>query len=269
VPAPDAPVTMVMSSAAQWLFTVVHFAVAAAVTVWVLRRWRGAQARLALLVLAGGGLSVLAEPLFDRLGMIWHASVGQWTLVSMYGHHIPLWMLPVYYWFIGGQTLFVVQRVRAGARVADLWRLYGLFCVMDFLLELPILYIGGVYTYFGNQPFWSKTWFPLPGWYAALNGLLPLAAAAAVLLLLSLKGRGHLWSIPLAIPMAIFAVYAATAWPVWAALNSNTGRIVSDLCGALTIAMGVFTAHLLIAMLRREAPAEVTVPDAMKQLVSV
>jgi hypothetical protein len=260
---------MVMSAAAQWLFTVVHFAVAAGVTVWVLRRWRGAQARLALLVLAGGGLSVLAEPLLDRLGMIWHASVGQWTLLVMYGHHIPLWMLPVYYWFIGGQTLLVVQRVRAGARIADLWRLYGLFCVMDFLLELPILYIGGVYTYFGNQPFWSKTWFPLPGWYAALNGLLPLAAVVAVLLLLSLKGRGHVWSIPLAIPMAIFAVYAATAWPVWAALNSNTGRAVGDLCGALTIALGVYTAHLLITMLRREAPAEVTVPEAMRELVSV
>jgi hypothetical protein len=269
VPAPDAPVNMVMSAAAQWLFTVAHFAVAAAVTLWVLRHWRGAQARLALLVLAGGGISVLAEPLFDRLGMIWHASVGQWTLLVMYGHHIPLWMLPVYYWFIGGQTLFVVQRVRAGARVADLWRLYGLFCVMDFLLELPILYIGGVYTYFGNQPFWSRTWFPLPGWYAALNGLLPLAAAAAVLLMLSLKGRGHVWSIPLAIPMAIFAVYAATAWPVWAALNSNAGRVAGDLCGALTIALGVFTTHLLITMLRREAPVEVTVPETMKQLVSV
>jgi hypothetical protein len=181
-------------------------------------------------------------------------------------------MLPVYYWFIGGQTLLVVQRVRAGARVADLWRLYGLFCVMDFLLELPILYIGGVYTYFGNQPFWSSTWFPLPGWYAALNGLLPLAAAAAVLLLVSLRGRGHRWSIPLVVPMAIFAVYAATAWPVWAALNSNTGRLVSDLCGTLTIALGVYAAHLLIAMLRRAAPVEVTVPEvpeAMKQLMSV
>ena len=260
MPASDAPVDMVMSSAAQWLFTIVHFAVAIGVTVWVLRHWKGAQARLGLLVLIGGGLSVLAEPFFDRLGMIWHASVGQWTLLVMYGHHLPLWMLPVYYWFIGGQTLLVVQRLRSGARARDLWRLYGLFCVMDFLLELPILYIGGVYTYFGNQPFWSHTWFPLPGWYVMLNGLLPLAAAGAVMLLLSFKGRGHLWSIPLAIPMAIFAVYAATAWPVWAALNSDVSRAVSYLCGALTIALGAFTARVLITALTRGAPVEVTVP---------
>jgi hypothetical protein len=260
MPASDAPVNMVMSSAAQWLFTIVHFAIAIGVTVWVLRHWKGAQARLALLVLIGGGLSVLAEPFFDRLGMIWHASVGQWTLLVVYGHHTPLWMLPVYYWFIGGQTLLVVQRLRAGAGVRDLWKLYGLFCVMDFLLELPILYIGGVYTYFGNQPFWSSTWFPLPGWYVMLNGLLPLAAAGAVMLLLSLKRRGHLWSIPIAIPMAIFAVYSATAWPVWAALNSNVSRAVSYLCGALTVALGAFTAHLLITVLTREAPVEVTLP---------
>ncbi|HVS42466.1 MAG TPA: hypothetical protein VMU20_09365 [Candidatus Dormibacteraeota bacterium] len=270
MPAPGAPVHMVMSSAAQWLFTVVHFAVAVGVTVWVLRHWRGAQARLALLVLIGGGLSVLGEPFFDRLGFIWHAAVGQWTLLVMYGHHIPLWMLPVYYWFIGGQTLLVVQRVRSGAGARDLWRLYALFCAMDFFLELPILYIGGVYTYFGNQPFWSSHWLPLPLWYAPLNGLLPLAAAGAAVLLLSLRGRAHVWSIPVAIPMAIFAVYAATAWPIWAALNSGAGSVVTDICGALAIALGVYTAHLLIAVLRREKTVEVeiTAPSVARQLAS-
>jgi hypothetical protein len=75
--------------------------------------------------------------------------------------------------------------------------------------------------------------------------------------------------------MAIFAVYAATAWPVWAALNSNVGRVVSNLCGTLTIGLGVYTAYLLITMLRRAAPAEVMAPEApevpegTKQLVSV
>jgi hypothetical protein len=35
---------------------------------------------------------------------------------------------------------------------------------------------------------------------------------------------------------------------------------VSQLCGALTVALGVFTAHLLITVLTREAPVEVTLP---------
>jgi hypothetical protein len=89
-------------------------------------------------------------------------------------------------------------------------------------------------------------------------------------LLLSLRGRGHVWSIPVAIPMAIFAVYAATAWPIWAALNSGAGSVVTDICGALAIALGVYTAHLLIAVLRREktVEVEVTAPSVARQLAS-
>jgi hypothetical protein len=43
-----------------------------------------------------------------------------------------------------------------------------------------------------------------------------------VLLLGSLKDRRYLYSVPIAIPMLNFAVFAATAWPVWAALNART-----------------------------------------------
>jgi hypothetical protein len=245
VPAPGAPVHMVMSSGAQWLFTVMHFAIAIAVTVWLWRRWEREEARLATLILIGGGLSVLAEPFFDRLGLIWHAEVGQWTLVTMFGHSVPLWMLPVYYWFVGGQTLYVLSRLRRGATARDMWRLYAFFCAMDAVLELPILYAGGVYTYFGHQPFFNAGWFPLPGWYILLNGVLPMAAAAAVLLLGSLDDRRYTYAIPIAIPMAIFAVYASFAWPVWAALNAKVSTFVTYLAGTATIALALFVRQVL------------------------
>lgn len=74
------------------------------------------------------------------------------------GHSVPLWMFPVYFWFIGGQTVYIVHRLHAGASVRDMWRLYAVFCAMDAALELPILY-----AYFGSQPFWDADWFPLPG----------------------------------------------------------------------------------------------------------
>lgn len=158
--APGAPTTMVMNPTAQWVFTLLHFAVAIGLTAWVWRRWDRGEARIALLVLLGGGLSIIAEPFFDRLGFIWHATVNQWTFVSLFGHSVPVWMFPVYFWFIGGQTVYILHRLRAGASVRDMWWLYAVFCVMDAVLELPILYVGGVYTYFGNQPFWEADWFP-------------------------------------------------------------------------------------------------------------
>jgi len=260
MPAPGAPVGMVMDPTAQWVFTTLHVLIAIAGTVWLFRRWERGEARLALLILVGGALSVLAEPFFDRQGMIWHAEVGQWTAIEMFGHSVPLWMVPVYYWFIGGQTIYVLRRLRAGATVGEMWRLYVVFCVMDTLLELPILYAGGVYTYFGDQPLWHADVFPLPGWYIFTNGLLPMTAAVAVLLLGALGDRRYLLLTPVAIPMSIFAVYAATAWPIWAALNADVSMAVRYVAAAVTIALALLARHVMTVAAVRAVAGGVGAP---------
>ncbi len=242
------PSGMIVNPTAQWIITAVQFLAAIIVTVWVTRGQRGRELQMRLLVLVGGGLSVFFEPFGDRLGMIWHASIGQWTLLHMYGHYVPVWMFATYYWYVGAQTLFVLKRIRGGAASAELWRLYWIFLAMDAVLELPMLWVTDIYTYFGNQPFWWPPYLPLPAWYLVLNALLPLAAARAVSYLLSFNRDGYLWFIPVAIPMSLFAVYGATAWPVWAALNSDVGTIGSYVGGVATIALGIFAAHLLSAV---------------------
>lgn len=253
--APGAPTDMVMSSTAQWVFTLLHFAVAIGLTTWLWRRLGRAQAAVAVLILVGGGLSILAEPFFDRLGFIWHARVGQWTFVELFGHSVPLWMLPVYYWFIGGQTIFLITRIRAGTSLRGMLKLSAGFALADGLLELPILYAGGVYTYFGHQPFYDAGWFPLPGWYIVANGVLPITAAAAVVLLGSLQDRRARWLIPLAIPMSIFAVYASFAWPVWAALDANMSTFVSYAAGTATILLALLVETVLTAVCVRQIQA--------------
>jgi hypothetical protein len=240
------PAGMIVNPTAQWVITSIQFIAAAIVTVWVIHRSAG-DLRVRLLVLLGGGMSVLFEPLGDRLGFIWHASVGQWTLLHMYGHFVPIWMLAAYYWYCGGQTLYAVLQIRRGATSGELWRLYWIFFGMDAVLELPLLYVSDIYTYFGNQPFWWPPYFPLPGWYFFLNALLPLAAARAVTYLLDLDRPRYLWLIPVIIPMSLFATYGATAWPVWAALNSDVSPPVMTASGTLTIALGLFVAALLCA----------------------
>jgi hypothetical protein len=239
------PTEMVVNPTEQWIITAIQFAAAAAITIWVFYGSKKEDVLLRLLVLLGGGLGVLFEPLGDRLGFIWHASVGQWTLLHMYGHYVPVWMLGAYYWYCGGQTLFVVQRIRLGASAREIWRLYWIFLAMDAVLELPLLYISNIYTYFGKQPFWWPPYFPLPGWYFVLNALLPLAAGRSVAYLLSLQKPVYLWLIPIMIPMSLFATYGATAWPIWAALNSTENMTTIYLCGSATIALGLMVAHLL------------------------
>jgi hypothetical protein len=247
------PTGMTVNSTAQWIITIIQFVAAAIATVWVTWGQRGRELRIRVLVLIGGGLGVFFEPLGDRLGMIWHASVGQWTLLHMYGHFVPVWMLATYYWYCGGQTLFVVQRIRNGAPSSEIWRLYWIFLAMDAVLELPLLYVTDIYTYFGNQPFWWPPYFPLPGWYLVLNALLPLAAARSVIYLLGFNRGRYEWLIPAAIPMSLFAIYGATAWPTWAALNSDVTLTTSFLCGSLTVALGLLSAHLLSASLPKSS----------------
>lgn len=115
----------------------------------------------------------MVEPFFDWMGFIWQVAIHHWTVVSMFGHHEPRWMFGVYYWYVGGQTVFPLGRLRARATRRELWALYGIFCAVDTLLELPVLDLGGVYTYFGRQPLRNASWFPLPGWNVVVNGLLP------------------------------------------------------------------------------------------------
>jgi hypothetical protein len=198
-----------------------------------------------LLVLAGGGLSVFFEAFGDKMGMIWHAAIGQWTLIHQFGHYVPVWMVAAYYWFCGGQTLYVISRIRNGATSSDLWRLYGLFLLADAVLEIPVLWLTDIYTYFGHQPFWYPPYFPLPAWYLVLNALLPLAAARAVLYLCEFKSSAYLWLIPIIMPMSLYAIYSATAWPVWAALNSDVSDTAIYFAGSVTIVFGLIAAHLL------------------------
>jgi lipoprotein signal peptidase len=87
------PTGMIVNPTAQWVITAIQFLAAAIATFWVIHRREG-DLRVRLLVLLGGGMGVLFEALGDRLGFIWHAAVGQWTLLHMYGHFVPVWPPP-------------------------------------------------------------------------------------------------------------------------------------------------------------------------------
>jgi hypothetical protein len=264
MPPPDgAPTTMTVDGPIQLAVTVIFFLVAVIVTVLVLRGGDPRVTRFRILVLVGGAVTVLFEPAIDRLGNIWYAHEGgHWQLFELYGIHVGLWALPVYYWFLGGQTLYTLRRFKEGVKRTDIWRLYLLFVAMDALFEITVLKTGGIYTYWGDhQPFWNADWFPLPGWYLAINGLLPLMAAAFVMLvLLSRDDRMH-WTIPMVIPMSMFALYAMTAWPAIAAVQSDVSVFVAYLLGGVTIGLALFTVFMASRLLPRLAAA-VEIPGA-------
>src|SRR5258708_30441988 len=90
-----------MSAVGQTIFTI-------AVTIpWVvlffvaLRMWRRDRTPVPLLFMLGGALCILFQPVVDVLGMCWFPRINQWVGLEGFRPPSPLFLWPVYRWFVG------------------------------------------------------------------------------------------------------------------------------------------------------------------------
>jgi hypothetical protein len=244
-PPVGAPVDMVADHTWQWIFGSLHFGLAGIVI--VAAAWGPARTRdwfeltFRMLVLFGGALgAIVFEGAIDRGGQLWYAEIDAWPLVHWYGVSVPLWVMPVYLWFLGGGSLWFILRIRAGATSRDFMKIFAAIVVADLLLEIPIIKIAKLYTYWGDtQPFYSQKWFPLPAWYLTTNRLFDLVPAITILMVMSAGKRRLVWTIPVVMPMSIYAAYALVTWPVIGALQNDLSKTVTWGAGALTMVLGM------------------------------
>lgn len=241
----DAPVSMVVDPMWQWIFGVLHFGVAALVVYFAARgplrqgNWRELVFRMTVLFSGALG-AVVFEGAVDRAGKLWYAEYGAWPLMQLWGTHVPLWVAPVYLWFIGGGSLWIIQRIRAGSRPRDYLVIFGGIAVADLMLEIPIIKIAKLYTYYGdNQPFFSQAWFPLPLWFITTNRLFDLVPAMLIVLLMSFRSRWVIAAIPVVMFGSMYVSYAFVTWPVIAALHSGASPLWAHLAASYTIVVGL------------------------------
>src|SRR4051794_559596 len=126
-----------MSATGQTIFTI-------AVTIpWVvlfivaLRMWRRDHTPVPLLFMVGGALCILFEPIVDVLGMCWFPRLNQWVGLEVFGRPIPLFMWPVYSWFVGGQAFLFWRAFQRGMTRGRLWRWGGVLLGVDGPLQRP------------------------------------------------------------------------------------------------------------------------------------
>jgi hypothetical protein len=252
------------------LITLTLFAFGAIVGTWlVLRGRRGRALIYRLLVLLGSAVCIVFEPVIDRTGGIWYADRGHnISLPELWGIHVGVHMVLAYYVFLGVVTLLVVDGLKRGLHARRIWQLYGAIIVLAVALEMPVLFLTHVYTYYGtNQPFFSGSWLPEPLWYPFVNATLPFSMAAVVMAPTALGRRWHLWLLPILMPMGLFAIYLAPSFPVLTALNS-TGSLAAGYVGAvITIAWSLLVVHLLTIGLPRLAAATSEQPQRARELV--
>jgi hypothetical protein len=236
---------MSMPQTAQWIFLVANTLLCACAFLYAVRHWKRTGSAVGFLMLLAGAATVINEPVVDVLGRCWFAKQGSIGLFTAWGVTIPAFMLPVYCWYVGGQALFAYGAMQNGMTAGRLYRLYGIFALVNVALELPGLNMG-IYAYYGQQPF-EVLGFPL--WWPICNALMPIVMAALVHVLLPyLSGYRSLLVILLG-PMAAGMTNGAIGTPVWVALNSAAPPWVAYCAAVLSLVLGLTLAFLLTRVL--------------------
>ena len=237
------PWDMVMNAEAQVWFTV-FVMVPWVIFIYVaLGRLVKQKDSIPLLFLIGGMCAIVMEPIVDVMGMCFFPVIGQWEgLETFQGRPVPIWMYPVYSWFVGGQAYLLWKSMNEGKVTGQtIWRHWLVGWVVNIILESPGV-LFGVYAYYGDQAF---NFWGLPLWWPAVNATMPVVAAFIVHMSWHhLLGWKALYIIPL-LPIADGLVNGGLAWPTWSALHSGYGFVATYPAAIMTIALAALCIWLL------------------------
>ncbi|CQD20150.1 hypothetical protein BN1232_04807 [Mycobacterium lentiflavum] len=152
---------------AGWFFTLYAGAFLVGIAViWALftgfrnRNW------LPLLLIAGGFLCSVFEPMLDLLGHLRWANDLPIYAFTNFGIDVPLLIPFCYAAFLGLEPYFIYLLFRRGVTVKQVMFIYLIAGLTDAVMETPGLLLH-VYEYYGIQPY---TFLSFPYWYAAING---------------------------------------------------------------------------------------------------
>jgi len=203
--------------------------------------------------LLGGAVACLFEPIVDTLGLCYIRQEATLTTFSSMGRDFPLFINFVYIWYVGGLAYLAYRIYSTGVTRKGLFQLYLIDVFINIWLESPGVLMGA-YEYYGPQPlnFWG-----LPLWWVCVNPIMPMTAGALIY-----KLKPHLpgWRLALVvafIPMSDGIANAATAWPMWTALNLDAPLWATHLAWLVTVGLAlvcVWILSLIVARPEDEVP---------------
>lgn len=239
---PGAPVGMAVSATMEAAFTIVCGLPAILVLVLTARAMIRDRNVVMPVFLLGGIIGMFVEPILDYMGGVWWPFRGGWEAFTLLGVNVPVLVVLVYPWLLGGQGYWAYRSFERGITTRRLWQLVAIFAVNDVVLETIGIKVLGVYGYFGTQPldFWG-----LPLWYVPCNAIGPVVAGALAYVLRNrLTGVRRLAAAPL-FPIGYLGTYAAIGFPVWISLNSGWPMPAATLAGLATFGLGYLLVQLV------------------------
>jgi len=247
---PQPPSHMVMPATQQAVFTAFIFLPLGVALGIAIRNLIRGEGPLLLLCILGGTVAAVFEPIVDVLGLVFFPRQGAWVAFETMGRPMPLLIAFVYPWYVGGQGYLAYRLFRRGIDRRGVFQLWAIFFAVNIALETPGL-IANVYTYYGRQPFdfWG---FPL--WWGFVNPVMPLIAGALIVRLRPYLGSGWrlLGIIPL-IPIADGVANAATAWPMWATLNTDLPSVATYAAAIVTLGLALYAVWIISLVVARPA----------------
>jgi len=208
------PPSDLIPAPANGLYADIFFGiVGVAVLIWVVVLMTRTKNVLPLLLVAGGALVAVNEPIVDVLGKIIYPLNYTYKLVS-FGRDLPLWLIPPYMGFLGITPYYmarIIQRTPANKKALYLFSILPLVGI--FFLDFAVSRTGH-YQYYGTGLFHNGAGYFLTAAY-------PLVAGYALYLSYSLKGIGARL-VQFFLPSVAFsAAFAVTSFPLCFALNTD------------------------------------------------
>lgn len=244
-PVPSPAHDSVIDPTGNLIATVVTFALAAVALVLVARLCVRDRIVWPALVLVGGTVTCLLEPLFDHLYGLWFPTIGSWTLFTTYGVHEPIWLPAAYMVIYGALPVLAYHRLRANPTQRTVWQIYAVLVVVAIVAEVFYIQIGA-YNYQYRQPFVVLGYPLFLGFVNSMSAL--IAGLAMYRLVPALPGRHQLAL--MAVPPLAFGVDAVGSGVLYLALrhSENPSTLLLHL-GAVTVVLGGALTVRLLAML--------------------
>jgi len=196
-------------------------------------RWRSTGSALGVVLLGGGALASLNEPIIDALGLCWYPREDLISSFETIGP-MPLWCFFAYMTYYGGATFLLYERAKKGLTQAQLWKIAGLFLLSEIVFEITVTQLDG-YSYYGNQPIEVGG---MPVYWMVVNAT-GFFLAAAILLRAEELFAGRRVLLAALVPPVSYGVGGLGAgWPVFSVLHTEGASDVLIEIGALAT-MGV------------------------------
>jgi len=212
-----------------------------------LRDWRRTGSPLGLILLLGGALAYLNEPVDDILGLVHHPREGQNIVLDTMGP-VPMWGLPTYVIFFGFVPFALLREVRTrGFSQRTYWIGIVATFVLDIALELPVLYVdGGLYQYYAAGGDAPMEILRFPVYWLFINTPGPIMCAAV---LFSFRTHFRAWRAPFLVLVPLMtdaACSVVVGLPIYSALHApSANEPVRWLAALATCAVGIFVLDAL------------------------